>query len=432
MPSERTLFYPLPLKGCGTGEVESLGSYAYRLAFRHQLRPTTFMSILLHKMPLEEQAARTQHVARDWPFSGTGVVAFQLLDRLEVQTGQDLAAASLSRFSGLFAPAGLKSNELSGRYCPECVKATDDNGLPFGQLLWEVGCVAACPRHGIRLRLPKVCDAPESLRLQANNRPQLYGVCRTCGSVGHKCVKAEAEHATVAEIWAATQVSQMLALSTDDLNLITPNSVLNGLRSLVDEKFGGKVVPPSLAAGLARATVSTWVRGKFKPTLGGLLQLCLVANCGLIALLKGKVADATPEAPKVETSDIASRTYTRVLMTREARREAIMQAIASSEPPSFAALCRSIGVSLDCLRKQFPDESKALAQAYKGHEEAKYKLRVAQMEAEFEAAALNLKREGRPVNSKTLQAAAGIVAYSVSKKRGGALRTVLARHATAS
>ena len=59
--SERSLFYPRPLTGQGTGQVQSLQSYLEHLALSHNMKPRVLLETLLGAYPLDSfQGAEAQ------------------------------------------------------------------------------------------------------------------------------------------------------------------------------------------------------------------------------------------------------------------------------------------------------------------------------------------------------------------------------------
>lgn len=76
-------------------------------------------------------------------------------------------------------------------------------------------------------------------------------------------------------------------------------SLQRGLRDLVDHVYGGSVVAASLTAGLSRSSVCTWVSGKHRPSLAGLMQLCHHAGADALKLLIGRFRRVTITAKAV-------------------------------------------------------------------------------------------------------------------------------------
>jgi TniQ len=427
MQPERTMFHPLPLIGVGTNAVEGLGSYLRRLAFSHQLKPVVLLELLFERMPLEDLRTTAAHLHHTWNVAGPGEVGGQIVERLVAQTGRDVSAGSLRRFADLFSAQSFGRRVLEERYCPLCVRETYGNDLPFGRLLWEVRCIAACPRHGVRLRNSATCGAPEVEHLPVGRRPLLNGVCKACGSIGFRCVTTELEVASPSEMWVAEQVGAMVALPSLTVELLSPETLHEGLKTLVDVKFNGLVVPPSIKAGMARATLSTWLNGTFKPSLPGLLQLCMLANCDLVPLLQGRVEESTGRQHEGIVPRVVPRTYHRVTLSDDEIRQSLRQAAVAPVPPSLKSHCEALGVRGDRSGKKFPEEVAQLKTARNDYMRAQSARLRAEMEAKLEAAAAQLKAQGLPIKCRTLEEVAGVVAWT----RHPAMKAVLARHGVA-
>ena len=280
---ERTMFYGLPLAGVGTSRVESFRSYVQRLALAHCMKPLALIDTLLERFPWAGPMFDMPSVLKDWRVHGVSQVGVELRQRFASATGVDLERSALGAFSGLVAGSHL-ARLGSARYCPLCVREPD----AYGQLLWEVACVRVCPEHRVRLREATVCGAPESERLPANARPKASHVCSTCGSLGFACLTDAVTPATDEELWVAEQVGRLLAVAPQVGAAWTPTALQQGLRKVVDGAYHGSVVAASLGAGLSRASVCTWVSGKFKPSFAGLMQLCHHARVDVVELLGGR------------------------------------------------------------------------------------------------------------------------------------------------
>ncbi len=430
MRSDRTLFYPLPLEGLGTGQVESLSSYVTRLAFAHQLKPQTVLEMVLKNEPLSGLTTKASHLCSNWDISSTGSVSQQIVARFERQTGQVLWSSSLARFSHIFSSTSFVLPRRQERVCLHCVRESGPSGLPFGRLLWWVQAVVACPIHKIRLVQSSQCNAPPHELLSALQRPKHAGVCRRCGSIGHTCISAESGKATDVEVWIAGQVAEMLAMPDELVQRLGVESLRQGLRAIVDDRFGGKVVPTSLSSGLARATLSGWLNGQFKPSLPGVIQVCLLAKCQLSGAVAGMAVpvDGPPSTSKVERC--VRREYVRLTQGADAVRDGLVKAAASEAPPSVQQHCEAQGISHYVVRKRFPMEAKALAEAHRALLAREYKKRLDDTEQVLEVAAQRLKNEGQPINRRTLQQASGMTVFSHSIVRSTALKSVLDRHAS--
>lgn len=422
--AERTLFCGLPLEGRGTWEVESLRSYIERLAYAHSFKPRRLLEALFSRFPLGDESINMQHLLRFWDVHGHADAGPVLVRRLEAATLTPLTASTMRRFERLFSLVHLV-RQKNPVYCPECCS---DHEMPtYGRLLWEVQGVTACPKHRVLLRSVKRCDAPAAERLSVNRRPAMRAVCGGCGSIGFACVAEPAEPATDSAVWVAQQAGALLALDDSQLDGLTRESCLVGLRDVVQQAFGGSVVNASLDSGLARATVHTWLHGDGRPSLAKLLQFCLRARADLLELLRGRyqsTAKSDVEGPGPLTH-LAPRPYVRPAMSRQDMEQRLKAALAAEEVVSVRRLCNEIGISPRSARELFPDLVRVLAKRSMVKGATDDERRFQEASEAYERAAEQLRAEGKFIGVKYLQQRAGLVAHSRNPARVRALRQVL-------
>jgi len=404
---ERTLFYPLKPMGEGTPEVESSGSYIRRLAFAHSEMPTTLMRQMLTAFPFDEANGRTVEEIVMGINLGY-VVGNRVMQRLEKSTGTRLMATSPVRFNEFLSMRGLQRNE-AGTYCPCCVQESSE--ISYGHLAWELTAVAACPKHGVRLRSAKVCGAPKEEHLKSMNRPSLFGVCACCGSIGFGCMTGEPEPASNYEIWVAHQVGELVALPTAEVEAMTAESVRKGIVAVVKEAFNGSVVRAAKRSGLGRSSVCVWANGTVAPALDSLVRLCFGANASLVALLKGQFVAAQCAEPGGIWSDIPRRQYRKTSLSDQQIREAILAAANQPVPPSAKELARSLNVDVTLLRKRFREEQNVLVASHQKHRDRETQRRYDNAHSLFMAAADSLAKSGKAVGRANLQKLTGWVSY---------------------
>ena len=440
---KRTLFFGLPLAGVGTPVVESLRSYVQRLAFAHNLKPRVLIEVLLERFPWEGEPVDLSELMKQWEVHGRGEVGRKLRERLERATGVDLQSSRFGSFSRLVAGQHL-AKLGRGRYCPVCVL----EDCAHGQLLWETACVKACPVHKVKLRDAATCGAAPDQHLPANRRPKVSHACSACGSLGFACITDEPEPADDAEIWVATQVGKLLALPPLDCDYWTGDRFQRGLYELVDDVYQGSVVRASLSAGLSRGSVCTWVAGKHKPSLAGLMQLCHNANVDVVELFSGrletvpepgattdecadKLAADDEEAVALERRppiDLLERGYTRRTCEDDLR-TGLELAVLESPPPNLSQLAARLETGSRFLREKWPAEVAALLEASARYRRTQEEVKFEETVATFERCAGELATRGRPVTPKYLQAASGLVVFRQNLSRTRAMSEVVSRYA---
>ncbi len=430
--SQRSVLFGLELRGRNTGAVESARSYLQRLAFAHHVKPGRLLNELAHFLPTARAGVGLGDKVNALHVSGMGPAVRMLRDGLEHATQQDLAQACMDRFAHVLS-AQRMTRRAEGLHCQECVRQLGDDGLPHGQLLWELQVVSACPIHGVRLTSSDEC-AGQGKALPLNARPSLAGVCRACGSIGFRCTTAHPTPASSSELWVARQAAALVALSPAECALLTPASVRAGIGRVVKDCFGGQPVKAALASGLARATVLTWMKTPLLPSLDTLLRLCWTSNASLVDLLRGQhhaVSDTGTDGDARSECEVKERSYRRLNVDWLAVRQALLQEVEASESRSVEAVAAAFGVNRRQLLTKLPAETRALGQRTKARTQLRMQQRARELEARYEAAARALARDGLNVSTKSLQERSGLPVYaSRNHLRAHALQAVFERSRT--
>jgi plasmid stability protein len=388
--SKRTLFYPKALAAQGTDQVQSLLSYLEHLALAHNMKPRALLTTLFAEFPMQQEP-HIPALLKQCRVHGVAALGAELKERLELATGVSLAGATLDKFKGIFA--GTSLTRLGSAYCPCCVQQGD--GLPYVRLLWQVQCVTACPVHKVKLRPMTECGATSCAKLPIQKRPSLGGVCMQCGSVGFRCITEHAQLATAEEVWVAEQVARLIAMPATAS--LSAESLRAGLLALVNDVYGGSVVRASTDAGLARASVCTWVKGA-TPGLPWLLQLCFHAGADIVALVCGSIRLLDDRSTAGRKHDVVPRSYTLAPVEEAEVREQLLKAAEEERPPSIQEFARQHGMHVDTPRKRFGNEARVLLlarQRFLGKEREEQYSKAVQM---YTRAAHNLREQGKGVH----------------------------------
>jgi len=352
-------------------------------------------------------------------------VSSELRPRLESATGSNLGSSTLETYANIFAATELSRMVKESVYCPYCL--SNDAGIPYMRLLWDVHCVRACPIHRVKLvplRPAENCSACQSQRLPLAQRPFVRGVCSVCGQLAYRCSAACPEPAGREDLWIAEQVGRLLSAPASVREGFSCELLQLGLRSLVNGAYGGSVVRAATEAGLSRGSVSTWIRGA-RAGLPWILQLCLDAGADVVALLNGEFVEM-PEAPR-SSYKVSERTYSLAETSGQDIEHHLRQAATQAVPPSLREFGRRHGVHFDSIRHRFPSETAALtksrAEFLEGQRQRQLNLDI----AAFQQAANSLTAQGKAVHKKSLQKQSGLTAMiRTNRTRYKALTKVLA------
>ncbi len=409
----RTLFYGLPLKGAGTGQVESFRSYVPRLAREHSLTPFKLFELLYEKYPMGVIGSSIRSTLATWDVQTLAEKGNLVRERLEAATGVSLDGCSMSRFREVFAAQKLmrKSGWL---FCPHCI--SEDDGM-YSRLLWDVQSVTACPRHGIYLLPIDACGKPEQ-RLTLNNRVHSSTACSTCGSVGYSCMNLKTEKATVAEIAQARVMEELLGMGPLTKEGVSLETMRRGLRELVAGAFDNKPTVASIECRLTRGGFRMWFRGSSVPALSGLLKICERTGADITELLRGRYVQVRSPSHLVKGPNV----FRRITLDAAAVRLQLVAAAKSTPPKSLTSVARALDVDTAKLKREFPEESSALLKACADALKAKQASAYQDALNVYKDAALRLRMKGIRVGPNYVQQEARLAAFSRNTDRQMAMK----------
>jgi hypothetical protein len=236
------------------------------------------------------------------------------------------------------------------------------------------------------------------------------------------------ETASDDEVWVAMQVGALLSAPDEVSATWTPEALRDGIRALVHAAYGGSVVRASRLSGQARASVCTWVRGKGRPNLSSLVQLCHHARADVVELLGGRYRSTGAEADVngAATMSLLNRTYKRLAIAPGHVLHCLRAATREEPPPNVAQFARRFDMSPRCLRERWPAAVKELVDVSARYREGLNAKRLLHATTAYEHAAQELVRQNKPVTKKVLQRSSGIVAFSQNTTRVRALQAVVA------
>ena len=194
----RSILYSIQPIGSGTGDVEGLTSYIYRLAEAHCVSPTNLLRYQIEPATGNRNRGSAKSVNVQSHPSGDNRVAVRYVEAIERLTMQpNLAELTLSSwlmgkrpmgnvFTSLFVErlAVCDSNRIISmvkshrEWCPVCLQEWQDGSSEiYEPLLWSLTIVSICPRHD-RL-LDRCCSSCQKIQpiIAAKTR---VGRCSHC------------------------------------------------------------------------------------------------------------------------------------------------------------------------------------------------------------------------------------------------------------
>lgn len=341
---ETTTLFGMRPRAEGTGDVESLFSYFLRLAHEHRLTPKKLVDVVLREVVA--QVPQLVHWKIGWGWDkkggrdivGSGLVTQRWVKTLGVATGQ--AGLEPATMLGLAEHVSGDLLAADDRVCVQCI-AEDmaDGQLPYGRLLWRMKAVACCPTHRRRLVLP-TCGRGTSTTWAQFSRVKLSGVCNQCGSIGHRCMSAQAEQASDDEVWRSEQCRHLIA-ALPAIASADPRAVPHCIKTYCVEP--GALTSLALRSGATISVLSRWMN---EPTarlsFDQLLDICGTERLNLAALLQGRLE--RPEPGKAPVAPARTK-RTLVRVDHDRVRAALTDAIKSGESVTQVAERLRVDVS---------------------------------------------------------------------------------------
>lgn len=349
-PPARSRLFSLPLRGRGTGQVESLTGYIGRLADAHSVTPST----LLHRA-LEWYADGKPERVGEWcqpkhlkfvhsiNAHGTGVGWVRVL---EAQTCQpDLVAATVHAWANHVPVRRLLRRHHA--WCPCCFRSDEHC---YDRLLWALAPVTVCPVHKVRL----VDCCPECGSTVSLVHPRATpGACPRCGaSLAEGDVHAEC---SPYEIWVANELADMLANQPSLPAAATGATAANAIAACASAAGLDDAAAFGRAVGVSRITAWYWLAGKAHPDLSHALRVCFALGVSLRAYLTGAVPERLSLRDPADATTTSRRRAERFDAAVVSRKIRDFVGARSPDAPSLRQVARHVGFARRTIRKRLPE-----------------------------------------------------------------------------
>jgi len=390
----RSRFYHLEPIGLGTPEVESLTSYLTRLANAHCLLPRTLVrrEILPRLAKPYLLRPHSNNITLFWSSRGrllNGLESWaeegvQALETLTARTG--LRFLTMSTYANVLSAWGLLRS--SRAWCAHCYEEWRQTGqCLYDPLLWAIGVVEICPRHGQPLTVECPHDGCQAEPVLAPYA--VPGYCSQCGGwLGHlnhgkPSAPVRRQAALQWPLWVAQSVGAMLAAAPNLPHPPRRESIAEAVSACIHEFAVGQ--RGALARQLRLTptpTLRSWHLGLQVPQLAALLELCSRFGLSpLRVLTEGAGAVAAPRAAPVIPNALQTRRTRRRQFDAEKARQELEAVLASQEqpPPSMTEVKRRLGHNHSHLYRRFPELCQAISarwRAYRRTVSEAYKQRV--------------------------------------------------------
>jgi hypothetical protein len=415
-PLSVTKLYHLPPVGTGTNLIESLTSYITRLAENHRVtvRDLLFNEItpVLGKTYLLKESggsgSRFFNYAKALNGVGQGAIDFSYA--LQMLTGQKgLLDTTLSYWRDVIPDRGLLKSSKS--WCPHCLEEGKSNDGLYEPLIWSLTPVLFCSTHSVPLscKCPHCFTTNNSLQRSSRN-----GYCANCHKWigvtddGERCRGNISEQ----QMWNIRQLSELLRnRNIADKQKPTREGLFASFKQIVTEEFGGNVQKWSEAMQIPKVTAWGYYNSKNLPPLDTLLKCSYLFNRSLVSIIHGvpEYTSIEPELPREQIILDNLRPYTRLhkIHDIDALRIKLNSLICSEQLISVNDAARQLFCSKKLLYKYFPQETRALAQKYKGYLAAGRTSRLQANNEQIRALTHRLRIQGKAPTARRIEEVLG-------------------------
>jgi len=351
IPARSILYHLIPIAR-GTALRESLSSFLLRLADQHTMNPSALSFI-----PGIDQRCCGPWARNVWTqsyFKGAGVVAMIWARELARLTGHnrldDLTLLPLARVVTVNA-------HKTRKWCPQCLREQEREGVPYGQLLWEIAAVDACPVHAIRLL--STCRCGGGAGVNARTAKRLPHLCPSCCRTLTE--SSQSTQAPPALLQRARMMAELLDVPDFDRASWPADGFSQFLISAARRHFAGRLAQVASILGVDKVTVHGWAHYGRRPPLDRVVKLSEVFGCPIRNVLQGDASHtqlraATPLKSRGRkwVPPEARKRIPRQLRAFQRRKKAL----------SLKQVAREVGVSERYLRKNYQTSCAAIVARY--------------------------------------------------------------------
>jgi hypothetical protein len=233
------------------------------------------------------------------------------------------------------------------KWCPQCLSEREREGVPYGQLLWEIAPVDACPVHAIRLL--STCRSGGA-GVNPGIAKRLPHICRRCCRT-----LTESSRSTQAPL-VLLQRARMVADLLDDPDFDRGSWPADGFSQFLIgaacRHFEGRLSWVADSIGLDKTTVHGWAHHGRRPPLERVVKIAEVFGCPIRSVLLGDASHTQLRA----AAPLSSRRPKRNSIPPELRKRIPRQLRAFQrrrKAISFQQVVRELGVSEHYLRRNY-------------------------------------------------------------------------------
>lgn len=368
----RSRLYRLEPEGFDSAFREGLVSYFERLANAHFVLP----GVMAKSIVAEQIGGMAMSPGWDGKnychqiaLNGLGKESVKWAGALENLTSVvGLSSLTFAPLSGLISSRGLLANHR--RWCPICLQEGEQRGVAYRQLLWDVACVEACPKH--RVNLVEQCKCGAAKRSRSRAPKWAPNLCIVCGA-GLATIQKEAvnlENASHKRIQIAQIVADLLGsnLFNGKAHPIGRSPIVIFLKEAIETIAKGNSALLARYLGLNKSLLCEWVQGKHLPAFPRLISMAMTFECGIADILTAETKILVERSRDIEMIQrLRPTTPLQTLRPRVVRSE-VERMLAETLPIDALSLSdvgRRLGVDSTSIRKVLPDLADEIVQRHR-------------------------------------------------------------------
>lgn len=361
--------HPLELIGSGTGNVECLASYVWRVADSSSLTPNLVCRKVIAPLDnqLNPQSGTLRFCGSTFPtINGTASYAVRFESAMSRATGIDsLAEATWMRLANCIDARAHSLLNKNFRWCDECIRSDQDLGIPnYVRLKWVTQAVRVCEIH--QCWLQEKCANCGSRQSIPQGRRSMF-LCRTCEAplVTDQSAPVdmrESPHMS-GDLWITSSIDELIACTALRSNWPDSDSLVHNLRQVKDQCFGGSRRRTAEHLALSKERISNLMRTRNQPWFSTVLDISyrlkipvndLVGRSDNIAF-KDLMGSVTAQQKKIERSRL---TDTQITAARRQLQKIVRE---HRDPaPLLKDVAKEVGISVSVLTKRFPMEADSI------------------------------------------------------------------------
>ncbi|MDJ0900456.1 MAG: TniQ family protein [Xenococcus sp. MO_188.B8] len=405
----RSRLYNLDPIGIGSFYAESLTSYAMRLAEAHSIKTHDLFVKEIACLTTNNYSQKGQRQAlskvlnRGAALNSTGMLASQLIASLQrLTTQENLHNLTLLSFNNLFSSRSLFKHYKA--WCPDCFEHwREKNKELYEPLLWLFKDTQICPYHYQPLQ--SICpNCHQKIPWLAGN--SRIGYCSNCshwlGNFSPLSNQSNINHSEfefLKNLWVTKTLGELIAAIPIAYSFIDKIDIPKAFNQVINITHNGNIAAFARYLGFPKNTVWMWCKGKSKPELRMILQICYCLDISLLDFitLEQKAFKSLQIKPQRLPCISKNKRCSPKTFDHE-KVEYYLQNILSNPttpPPTLQEVAENLGFHKRTISCHFPILCKAISAQYRCYRRSRTNERIKKCCQEVEQAVIDIFKSGR-------------------------------------